>query len=196
MSETIFSPFETVSYEGPTSENLLAYQWYDQNRMVLGKPLKDHLRFAVAYWHSFAMTGADPFGGPTILRPWFAAGDPIQLAKIKADAAFELFRVLDRPFYCWHDADIAPPGGNLSESLKNLDTMVDYLEEKMQSYKTRLLWGTANLFSHPRFMAGASTNPDPEVFAWSAATVRSCMDATGRIELRTLGRSRRVRDVA
>ena len=181
MPDTIFSNFETVAYDGPASENLLAYQWYDPNRIVLGEPLKDHLRFAVAYWHSLAMTGSDPFGGPTILRPWFAAGDPIELAKIKADAAFELFRVLDLPFYCWHDADIAPPGASLAESLKNLDTMVDYLAEKMQSYKTRLLWGTANLFSHPRFMAGASTNPDPEVFAWSAATVRSCMDATKRL---------------
>jgi xylose isomerase len=181
MSETVFSSFETVKYEGPGSETSLAYQWYDAERVVLGKPMKDHLRFAVAYWHSLAMTGSDPFGGPTIVRPWNAAGDPIALAKVKADAAFELFRVLDLPFFCWHDADIAPAGDTLAETLKNFHTIVDYLEEKMQTYSTKLLWGTANLFSHPRFMAGASTNPDPEVFLWSAATVKNCMDATKRL---------------
>ena len=125
--------------------------------------------------------GSDPFGGPTIERPWFDAGDPIAQAKVKADAAFELFRVLGLPFFCWHDADIAPTGETLAENLKNFHVMVDYLEEKMSSYSTRLLWGTANLFSHPRFMAGASTNPDPEVFAWCAATVKNCMDATKQL---------------
>lgn len=181
MPETVFNSFETVRYEGPKTENPLAYRWYDANRVVLGKPLKDHLRFAVAYWHSLNMQGSDPFGGPTIPRPWFGQGDPIALAKMKADAAFELFRVVDLPFFCWHDADIAPAGETLAETLKNFHTMVDYLEEKMHSYSTRLLWGTANLFSHPRFMAGASTNPDPEVFAWCAATVKNCMDATKRL---------------
>jgi xylose isomerase len=181
MSETIFSSFPTVKYEGAASENELAYRYYDPERVVLGKPLKEHLRFAVAYWHSLAMTGSDPFGGPTIVRPWMTAGDPIAQAKVKADAAFELFRVLDLPFFCWHDADIAPAGDTLAETLKNFHSLVDYLEEKMQRYSTKLLWGTANLFSHPRFMAGASTNPDPEVFAWSAATVKNCMDATKRL---------------
>ena len=181
MNETVFSAFKTVQYEGPATDNPLAYRWYDANRIVLGKPLKDHLRFAVAYWHSLAMQGSDPFGGPTIPRPWFAPGDPIAQAKVKADAAFELFRVLDLPFFCWHDADIAPAGETLAETLKNFHIMVDYLEEKMRSYSTRLLWGTANLFSHPRFMAGASTNPDPDVFAWCAATVKNCMDATMRL---------------
>jgi len=181
MHETVFSHFATVKYEGPASTNALAYQWYDADRVVMGKPLKDHLRFAVAYWHSLAMTGSDPFGGPTINRPWNGAGDPIALAKLKADSAFELFRVLDLPFFCWHDADIAPPAATLAETLKNFHTIVDYLEEKMSQYSTKLLWGTANLFSHPRFMAGASTNPDPEVFAWSAATVKNCMDATQRL---------------
>jgi xylose isomerase len=181
MAETLFSSFNTVRYEGPKSENPLAYRWYDPNRVVLGKPLKDHLRFAVAYWHSLAMQGGDPFGSATMPRPWFAAGDPIAQAKVKADAAFELFRVVDLPFFCWHDADIAPAGDTLAETLKNFHTMVDYLEEKMRTYSTRLLWGTANMFSHPRFMAGASTNPDPEVFAWCAATVKNCMDATKRL---------------
>ena len=178
---SVFSPFKTVNYEGPASDNVLAYRWYDAERIVLGKPLKDHLRFAVAYWHSLAMTGSDPFGGPTLNRPWNGAGEPMELARIKADAAFDLFRVLDLPFYCWHDADIAPAGETLAETLTNFHAMVDYLELKMSTCGTRLLWGTANLFSHPRFMAGASTNPDPDVFAWSAATVKNCMDATKRL---------------
>jgi len=181
MAGTIFSSFETVKYEGPSSQNALAYRWYDADRVVLGKPLKDHLRFAVAYWHSLGMAGGDPFGGPTIQRPWFEPGDPIAQAKVKADAAFELFRVLGLPFFCWHDADIAPAGDTLAENLKNFHIMVDYLEEKLSKSKTKLLWGTANLFAHPRFMAGASTNPDPEVFAWCAATVKNCLDATKRL---------------
>ena len=181
MSNSVFSSFETVKFEGADSGNPLAYRFYDAERVVLGKPLKEHLRFAVAYWHSLAMTGSDPFGGPTINRPWMAAGDPIAQAKVKADAAFDLFRVLDLPFYCFHDADMAPAGDTLAETLKNFHTMADYLGEKMQSSKTKLLWGTANLFSAPRFMAGASTNPDPEVFAWCAATIKHCMDVTKQL---------------
>ena len=181
MAETIFSSFETVKYEGPSSQKALAYRWYDADRVVLGKPLKDHLRFSVAYWHSLAMRGGDPFGSATLQRPWFEAGDPIAQAKVQADAAFELFRAVGLPFFCFHDADIAPGGETLAETLKNFHIMVDYFEEKMSKYPTKLLWGTANLFSHPRFMAGASTNPDPEVFAWCAATVKNCMDATKRL---------------
>ncbi len=184
MSETVWSQFPTVKYEGPESENALAYRFYDAERVVMGKPLKEHLRFAVAYWHSLAMTASDPFGGPTIQRPWMGAGDAsrqLALAKVKADAAFELFRVLDLPFFCFHDADMAPAGETLAETLNNFHTMADYLAEKMTQYKTKLLWGTANLFSHPRFMAGASTNPDPDVFAWCAATVKHCMDVTKQL---------------
>jgi xylose isomerase len=177
MNETVFSSFPTVRYEGTESSNPLAYRFYDADKIVLGKPLSEHLRFAVAYWHSLVMNGSDPFGGPTISRPWFT-GEPMQAAKIKADAAFELFRVLDLPFYTFHDRDIAPEGASLKESLSNFHAIGDYLAEKMGTYKTKLLWGTANLFSHPRFMAGASTNPDPEVFAWSATTVKHCMDVT------------------
>ena len=167
-----------MKFEGTGSSNPLAYRYYDEQRVVMGKPLGEHLRFAVAYWHSLAMTASDPFGGPTIHRPWMTGGDPIAQAKVKADAAFELFRVLDLPFFCFHDADIAPAADTLKETLANLHTIADYLQEKMESSKTKLLWGTANLFSHPRFMAGASTNPDPAVFAWSAATVKHCMDVT------------------
>ncbi|MGI4748155.1 MAG: xylose isomerase, partial [Janthinobacterium lividum] len=161
MTTTLFSEMETVRFEGPDSENPHAYRWYDADRIVLGKPLKDHLRFAVAYWHSFAMNGSDPFGGPTIRRPWMDRPDAMQAAHDKADAAFDLFRVLNVPFFSFHDRDIAPEGGSLTESLGNFHQIVDYLGQKMQTSKTRLLWGTANLFSHPRFMSGAATNPDP-----------------------------------
>ena len=185
MSETIFSQFPTVRYEGAESDNPLAYQWYDANKVVLGKPLKEHLRFAVAYWHSLAMNGSDPFGAPTIVRPWMRATagpeDAMQAAREKADAAFDLLRVLDLPFYCFHDRDIVHEGATLSETLRNLHTMADYLQGRQESSKTRLLWGTANLFSHPRFMAGAATNPDPEVFVWSAATIKHCMDVTQQL---------------
>ncbi|MGB8538175.1 MAG: xylose isomerase, partial [Acidobacteriaceae bacterium] len=173
---SIFGSFETVRYEGPQSETSLAYRWYDADRIVLGKPLKDHLRYAVAYWHSLAMNGTDPFGSATINRPWMRGGDPMEAARSKADAAFDLFRVLDVPFYTFHDRDITPEGTDLRSSLHNLHVMADYLATKMEDSKTGLLWGTANLFSHPRFMAGAASNPDPEVFAFSAATVKHCMD--------------------
>ena len=184
MSETIFSQFPTVKYEGPDSENPLAYRWYDPGKVVLGKPLREHLRFAVAYWHSLAMNGSDPFGAPTILRPWMRdaqGGDPLQPAREKADAAFDLFRVLDLPFFCFHDRDITPEGDGLKATLDNLHTIADYLQKKMESSSTKLLWGTANLFSHPRFMSGAATNPDPEVFAWSATTIKHCMDVTQQL---------------
>ncbi len=178
MSETIFSQFPTVKFEGTDSTNSLAYRYYDAERVVLGKPLKEHLRFAVAYWHSLAMNGSDPFGAPTILRPWMTNPDPMQAARDKADAAFDLFRVLGLPFYCFHDRDIVHEGATLAETLRNLHTMADYLQDKQESSKAKLLWGTANLFSHPRFMAGAATNPDPEVWMWSATTIKHCMDAT------------------
>jgi xylose isomerase len=178
LSESIFTAFATVRYEGEKSENQLAYRYYDAKKIVLGKPLAEHLRFAVAYWHSLTMNGSDPFGGPTIQRPWMVHGNSMQAARSKADAAFDLFRVLDLPFYTFHDRDIAPEGESLLESLNNFHEIADYLAEKMSSQQMKLLWGTANLFSHPRFMAGAATNPDPEVFAWSATTVKHCMDVT------------------
>ena len=180
MTDTLFSAFPTVKYEGPGSSNPLAYRFYNAEQVVMGKPLAEHLRFAVAYWHSLVMNGTDPFGGPTMERPWFS-GEPLAAARQKADAAFELFRVLDLPFFTFHDRDIVPEGASLKETLANLHILADYLDEKMGSYETRLLWGTANLFSHPRFMAGAATNPDPEVFAWSATTVKHCMDVTQQL---------------
>ena len=181
MSRTIFSEMPAVRYEGLNSTNPLAYRHYDAEKIVLGKPLKDHLRFSVAYWHSLAMTGGDPFGEGTIERPWFAPGDGIERAKEKADAAFELFRVLGLPFFCFHDRDVVPEGANLKETLSNLHTLADYLQKKIETSSTKLLWGTANLFSHRRFMSGAATNPDPEVFAWSATTIKHCIDVTKQL---------------
>ncbi len=178
MGSTVFSDFPTVRYAGPQSTDPLTYRYYDAERVVLGKPLKDHLRFAVAYWHSLAMNGSDPFGAPTIHRPWMRSDNPLAAARDKADAAFDLFRVLDVPFYTFHDRDIAPDADNLKSTLAYTHEIAGYLKEKMKQSKTKLLWGTANLFSHPRFMSGAATNPDPEVFAFSAATVKNCMDIT------------------
>ncbi len=177
MTSSIFADMPTVRYEGPDSANPLAYRHYDADKVVLGKPLKEHMRLTVCYWHSFVMNGADPFGAPTIDRPWMH-GDPIPAAHAKADAAFDLFRVLDVPFYSFHDRDIAPEGATLSETLKNTRMIGEYLGKKQQETGTKLLWGTANLFSHPRFMAGAATNPDPDVFVWSAATVKTALDVT------------------
>ncbi len=178
MDQSVFGSFPVVKFEGPDTTSPLAFRFYDADRVVLGKKLSEHLRFAVAYWHSLAMNGSDPFGAPTINRPWMSQSDPMQAARDKADAAFDLFRVLDLPFYTFHDRDIAPEGDSLKASLANFHTIADYLQKKMETSKTRLLWGTANLFSHPRFMSGAATNPDPEVFAWSATTVKHCMDVT------------------
>ncbi|WP_353064392.1 xylose isomerase [Tunturibacter psychrotolerans] len=181
MGQSIFDSFPVVEFEGTESTSDLAYRWYDADRTVLGKPLREHLRFAVAYWHSLTMNGSDPFGAPTIRRPWMDRSDAMQAAQDKADAAFDLFRILDLPFYTFHDRDITPDGETLRESITNLHSMSDYLAKKMESSKTRLLWGTANLFSHPRFMSGAATNPDPEVFAYSATTIKHCMDVTKKL---------------
>ena len=171
-----FAGIPAVKYEGVDSTNEFAFRHYNPDEVLLGKPMKDHLRFAVAWWHSFAWPGGDPFGGQTFDRPWF--GDTIADAKLKADVAFDLFAILGAPYFCFHDADVRPEGRDFAESKRNLEEIVDYIGDKMTGSKTRLLWGTANLFSHRRFMSGAATNPDPEVFAYAAATVKSCMDAT------------------
>ena len=174
-----FSGIEPVRYAGPDAEADLAYRHYDPDAVVMGKRLEEHLRFAVAWWHSFAWPGTDPFGGQTFQRPWF--GDSMEAAKAKADAAFELFAILGQPFFCFHDADVRPEGASFAETTRNLMEIVDHIGEKMEAGGPRLLWGTANLFTHRRYMAGAATNPDPEVFAYAAATVKTCMDATQRL---------------
>ena len=171
-----FKNIPQIQFEGPESRNEFAFRHYNPEEVVAGKTLKDHLRFAVAYWHSFAWPGGDPFGGQTFDRPWL--GDALNLAKLKADVAFEMFDILQAPYFCFHDADIRPEGADFAENTRNLEAIVDYIGEKMESSSTKLLWGTANLFSHRRFMSGAATNPDPDVFAFSAATVKTCMDAT------------------
>jgi len=171
-----FKGIPQIKFEGPKSDNDFAFRHYDAEEVVMGKKMKDHLRFAAAYWHSFAWPGGDPFGGATFERPWF--GDTIDAAKMKADVAFEMFQILGVPYYCFHDADMRPEGADFRENTHNLETMVDYLAEKQAATGVKLLWGTANLFSHRRFMSGAATNPDPGVFAFSAATIKTCMDAT------------------
>ncbi|MEY8829458.1 xylose isomerase [Sedimentitalea sp. XS_ASV28] len=180
MTQSFFTDIQPVRYEGTDSTNPLAYRHYDPDRMILGKRMEDHLRFAVAYWHSFAWEGGDPFGGQTFERPWHPQDDMVR-ARIKADAAFDMFDILGVPYFCWHDADIRPEGASFAESLRNFEEIIDYFSAKMESRRVALLWGTANMFSHRRWMAGASTNPDPDVFAWSAATVKACMDATHRL---------------
>ena len=174
-----FKDIPAVKYEGPASTNEYAFRHYNPDEVIMGKRMEDHMRFAVAYWHSFAWPGGDPFGGQTFDRPWF--GDTMALAKMKADVAFEMFDILGAPFYCFHDADARPEGATFAESKRNLEEIVDYLGVKQTNHKTKLLWGTANLFSHKRWMSGAATNPDPEVFAYAAATVKSCMDATMKL---------------
>ncbi len=174
-----FNGIPEIRYEGPESQNEFAFRHYNPDEVVMGKRMEDHLRFAVAYWHSFAYQGGDPFGGQTLERPWFKDG--MAAAKAKADAAFELFDILGVPFYCFHDADVRPEGATFAESKRNLDEIVDYFAEKQAKHKARLLWGTANMFSHKRWMSGAATNPDPDVYAYAAASVKANLDATHRL---------------
>jgi xylose isomerase len=174
-----FKGIPQITYEGPATTNEFAFQHYNPDEVILGKRMEEHMRFAIAYWHSFAWPGGDPFGGQTFDRPWF--GDTMALAKLKADVAFEMFDILNAPFYCFHDADVRPEGATFAESKRNLDEIVDYLGEKQSAHKTQLLWGTANMFSHRRWMSGAATNPDPEVYAYAAATVKANMDATHKL---------------
>ena len=179
---SFFAEVGQVRFEGPGSGNDLAYEVYDPDREVLGKRMEDQLRIAVCYWHSFNWPGSDVFGSGTLDRPWLDAGaDPMTAAREKMDAAFEFFTKLGVPFFCFHDVDIAPVGDTFAESAAQLETMVDYAEAKMAETGVRLLWGTANLFSHPRYAAGAATNPDPQVFAYAAAQVKHALEATLRL---------------
>ena len=180
MSTGFFGDIQPVKYEGPDSTNPLAYRFYNPDEIVAGKRMEDHLRFAIAYWHSFAWEGGDPFGGRTFDRPWY--GDTMDLAKLKADVAFEMFSLLGAPYYCFHDADVRPEGKDFSESLTRLDEIADIFAAKQKETGVKLLWGTANMFSSRRWMAGAATNPDPDVFAYAAATVKACMDMTKRLK--------------
>jgi len=173
-----FGPEQPIPYEGPSSKNPLAFKYYDPDKQVLGKRMEDHLRFAVCYWHSFVWPGTDPFGGDSFQRPWQQAGDPMQMARQKADVAFEMFRLLRVPFFTFHDRDIAPEGSTFAESNRNVRQIAEVFARKMAESKIGLLWGTANLFSNRRYMAGAATNPDPEIFAYAAAQVKNVLEIT------------------
>lgn len=171
-----FKGISQVKFEGPNSKNPLAYRHYNKDEVIAGKRMEDHIRPAVAYWHTFAQEGGDPFGGRTFDRPWFDKG--LEGAKLKAEVAFEFLELLDVPFFAFHDVDIAPEGATLAESNKNVRTIGDILAKNMQRTGKKLLWGTANLFSNRRYMAGAATNPDPEVFAYAAGQVQNVLELT------------------
>ena len=171
-----------IRFAGPASTDPMTYAVYEPDRVVLGKRMEDHLRIAVCLWHSFAWPGADVFGVGTLDRPWLAAGlDPLDAARAKLDAAFEFLEKLGVPFFTFHDRDVAPEAGSWSDTRALLDKVVELIEGHMSRTGLRLLWGTANLFGHPRYAAGASTNPDPEVFAYAAAQVKHMLEVTKRL---------------
>jgi xylose isomerase len=176
--KTYFPGIDKIQFEGKASRNPLAFKYYDENKVVAGKTLRDHLRFSVAYWHTFTGTGNDPFGPGTRDFPWAISQDPITFAKEKMDAAFEFTSKLGVGYYCFHDFDIVDEGKSLAESERNLQTIVDFARQKQDASGIKLLWGTANLFSHPRYMNGAATNPDFNVVAFAAAQVKGAIDAT------------------
>ncbi|MEM6388357.1 MAG: xylose isomerase [Pseudomonadota bacterium] len=181
MSSDYFAGIDTIPVDvGGEPQSPLAFRHYDPDEVVMGKRMEDHLRFAVCYWHNFVWPGTDPFGGQTFDRPWFPA-DTLELCQQKADAAFEMFRLLRAPYFCFHDFDMRPEHESHADNARDLEAMTDYFAQKMEETGVKLLWGTANMFSNKRFMSGAATNPDPDVFAYAAATVKSCMDATHRL---------------
>ena len=178
MSADYFAEFATVRYEVPDSTNDLAYRWYDKDRVVLGKRMEDHLRFAVCMWHTFCWPGSDVFGAGTFTRPWLTGPNDAVAAKAKREAALAFVEKLDVPFYCFHDVDVMAEAESITDLRKSFAQAVDHLEELQTQHGRKLLWGTANLFGHPRYMAGAATNPDPEVWAWGASQVRDALEAT------------------
>ncbi|MDE0128966.1 MAG: xylose isomerase [Gammaproteobacteria bacterium] len=173
-----FPGIARIQHEGPESDNPLAFKTYDPSRAVGGKTMEEHLRFAVCYWHTFCATGGDPFGPGTRVHPWAEKGDPIDRSRERVDAAFEFFTKLNVPFWCFHDFDLASEGGSVADSEKNLEQMVGMARERQDATGMKLLWGTANVFSHPRYMNGASTNPDFAVVAYAASQVKAAIDAT------------------
>lgn len=173
-----FPDIEPIRYEGPDSDNHLSFRYYDENFVIAGKTMKEHFRFAMAYWHSMCNAGGDPFGPGTRQFPWTVSADPMENAKARLDAAFEFMTKMTIPFYCFHDRDIAPEGSSVQESEKNLKTLVDLALRKQADTGVKLLWGTANLFSNPRYMNGAATNPDFSVVCQAGAQVKSAIEAT------------------
>jgi len=173
-----FKNIPQIKFEGVETDNPLAFRWYDENRMVAGKTMKEHLRFACAYWHSFVGSGADPFGEPTHIFPWNEKADAVERAKDKADAAFEFITKLSLPYYCFHDVDAVDYTNDIADNEKRLSAITAYLKQKQDASGVKLLWGTANLFSNKRYMNGAATNPDFHVLAHGAAQVKAALDAT------------------
>ena len=179
--QAYFDQLDRVRYEGSKSSNPLAFRHYNPDELVLGKRMEEHLRFAACYWHTFCWNGADMFGVGAFNRPWQQPGEALALAKRKADVAFEFFHKLHVPFYCFHDVDVSPEGASLKEYINNFAQMVDVLAGKQEESGVKLLWGTANCFTNPRYGAGAATNPDPEVFSWAATQVVTAMEATHKL---------------
>lgn len=173
-----FKGISKIQFEGRESDNPLAFKWYDENRLVGGKTMKEHLRFAVAYWHTFCGTGADPFGPGTKDFAWDANNDAVQRAKDKMDAAFEFITKLGVPYYCFHDVDLVDEGPSITEYERRMQAIVDYAKAKQAESGVKLLWGTANVFSNPRYMNGASTNPNFNVVAHAGVQVKNALDAT------------------
>ena len=177
-AQEYFKGIGKIAFEGPSSDNPLAFRWYDEHRVVAGKTMKEHFRFAVAWWHTLCGTGGDPFGVGTKNFPWLGANDAVEEAKNKMDAGFEFITKMGIPYYCFHDVDFVAEGDSLAESQRRLDVITDYALEKQKDSGVKLLWGTANLFSHPRYMNGAMTNPDFAVVAHAGAQVKAALDAT------------------
>ena len=177
-NQEYFKGIAQVKYEGTESDNPLSFRWYDENKVVAGKTLKEHFKFSCAYWHSFVNDGSDPFGGSTHNFPWNAKGDAVERAKDKMDAAFEFMTKMNLPYYCFHDVDVVDYTNDINENDRRLQAMVEYAKQKQQDSGVKLLWGTANLFSHKRYMNGASTNPDFHALAHGAAQVKAALDAT------------------
>ena len=173
-----FPKIKKIKYEGPDSKNPLAFKWYDENEIVAGKTMKDHLRFSVVYWHTFRNPLSDPFGVGTALRPWDDGSESVKNAQKRVRAAFEFIEKLGAPYYAFHDRDVAPEGKSLAASNKNLEAVAMVLKAEQQRTGIKLLWGTANLFSNPRFGAGGLTNPNPEVAAVAVRQIRDCMEVT------------------
>ena len=178
MASEFFKGIDKIKFEGRESSNPLAFKWYDENRIIAGKSMKEYLRFAISYWHTFCGEGGDPFGPGTARRPWNAKTDIIGAAKDKMDAAFEFITKIGAPFYCFHDTDLVNEASTIAEYEKNLQTIVDYAKAKQQETGVKLLWGTANVFSNARYMNGASTNPDFNVLAHAGTQVKNAIDAT------------------
>ncbi|MCX2945959.1 xylose isomerase [Rahnella perminowiae] len=176
-----FDKLDAVRYEGANSTNPLAFRHYNPEEVILGKTMAEHLRFAACYWHTFCWNGNDMFGVGAFDRPWQQAGDALELAKRKADVAFEFFQKLNVPYYCFHDVDVSPEGASIKEYVNNFAIMTDVLAQKQETSGVKLLWGTANCFTHPRYGAGAATNPNPEIYTWAAAQVVHAMNATKQL---------------